>query len=136
MKDRSLSSALHLLLVLAYRHPEVLSSEMLALSMQTNPGVVRRILSKLAKANLVETHRGQGGGSRLAKSLSEITVREVYAALGDEPIFSSFEKKPFKICPVSCGIQGSLNLLYERLEENIYINMAGVKLSELLQNMK
>ena len=135
-KDHSLSSALHILGALAFRHPESLNSEMLAFSMQTNSALVRRLLSKLAKAGLVKTQRGQGGGSYLAKPPEKITIREVYAAVGNQPIFRSFDKKPHKLCPVSCGIGAALKSLYGGFENTLFKDMEKTMLSDLMNKLE
>lgn len=135
-KDHSLSSALHLLGGLAFRYPEALSSDMLALSMQTNAGVVRRLLSKLAKAGLVKTQRGQGGGSCLAKPPEQITIREVYKVLGNQPIFRNFDKKPYKICPVSCGMGTALKSVYDGFEKTLFKDMEKTTLADLVNKLK
>ena len=38
--------------------------------------LLARIMAKLARAGLVESEQGRGGGSRLARPASEITLRE------------------------------------------------------------
>ena len=135
-KDHSLSSAIHLLGALAARHPESLNSEMLALSMQTNAGVVRRLLSRLVKAGLVETRRGYGGGSFLAKSPEKITIKAIYLALGHKPIFRSFEKKPHKPCYVSCGIGAALESIYDGFEKTLLKDMEKITLREVIDKLK
>jgi DNA-binding IscR family transcriptional regulator len=76
------SVALHLLSHLAeVREPQ--TSEQLAACVATNPVVVRRTLAGLRDAGLVSAARGTGGGWRLARPAAEVTLRDVYAALGE-----------------------------------------------------
>ena len=61
-KDRSYTTALHILAALAFYPGGLLSSEDLAKSLKTNPGLVRRILLKLSKKGLITSFKGKGGG--------------------------------------------------------------------------
>jgi Rrf2 family protein len=79
--------AAHMLGMLACAEREAkcsLTSESMARSIQTNPVVVRRLLRDLARAGLVETKRGVGGGVSLARGPEEITLRDVYEAVEED----------------------------------------------------
>jgi Rrf2 family protein len=76
-----LTIALHILGFLASREGEPLTSELLASTYGTSPVLLRRVLAKLQRAGLVETRRGVGGGSVLARPAEEINLREAYEAL-------------------------------------------------------
>src|ERR1700733_2778887 len=114
-KDQRLSSAIHILIALDYIGG-FLSSQHLAVSLQSNPGFIRRIMSQLSKAGLIVTEKRKGGGSKLARDPSKITIGDIYLALGHNRIFKSFEKKPFEKCRISCCIKSSLDSVYEDIE--------------------
>lgn len=76
------SVALHVLAHLA-RSREPRTSEDLAACVETNPVVVRRTLAGLREAAIVTSSRGTGGGWLLARDAADITLRDVYAALGE-----------------------------------------------------
>jgi Rrf2 family protein len=77
--------AAHALAYLAHKGanaPErAVSSALLAASMPTNPVVVRRVTAQLARAGLIATRPGAGGGAWLLKPASEITLDEVLKAV-------------------------------------------------------
>ena len=75
------SIALHILGFLTARGGEPLTSEVLAETYGTSPIVLRRVLSKLQRAGLIETRRGVGGGSVLARAPKDIDLREAYEAV-------------------------------------------------------
>ena len=60
------------------------NSEMIAESVNTNPVVIRRILSKLRDADLVDSKSGPNGGSEIARHPSKIKLSEIYEAVDDE----------------------------------------------------
>ena len=134
-KDRSLTTAIHILAALAHQYPKLMSSEDLAVGIKTNPGLIRRVILKLSEQGLVESVKGKGGGNRLAKTADKIELDEVYLAMKDTPLFGSFDKEPFKACPVSCNIGGVLTDVYEGLENDLIKNMKKIKLSEIMQNL-
>jgi DNA-binding IscR family transcriptional regulator len=76
------SVALHVLAHLV-EVPAPQTSEHLAACVGTNPVVVRRTLAGLRAAGLVASSRGAGGGWVLARDAAAITLRDVYAALGE-----------------------------------------------------
>lgn len=51
--------------------------------MMTNPVVVRRVMGELREAGLVGSAKGHDGGWRLLVPPEKITLRQVYAALGE-----------------------------------------------------
>jgi Rrf2 family protein len=80
-----LSLALHALLHLS-EHPEAMTSEALAACAGTNPVVVRRTFAGLREAGIVVSRKGRGGGWRLARPASEITLAQVQRALDERSV--------------------------------------------------
>lgn len=135
-KYQQLSMAIHLLCALALKGPEGYRSRELAASLQANPAFVRRVLSRLAKAGLVVAEKGIRGGCRLAKSADRITIGRIYEAVGPSRIFKSFEKKPYKKCPVSCAMKPALDRLYADFEDAMFERMNAVTLRQFLKKLK
>lgn len=77
------SVALHILLLIASDTADEATSARMALSIGTNPVVVRRIAGHLARAGLIAVQRGPGG-ARLARPASEITLKDVWRAIHPE----------------------------------------------------
>lgn len=86
-KDTRLSDVLHVLLHLD-NVKEPITSEILAKSMGTNPAVFRRTMAGLREAGYVSSGKGHGGGWMLARPLREITLLDVYSALGRPTLFA------------------------------------------------
>lgn len=77
------SVALHILVLIARDTADEATSARMALSIGTNPVVVRRIAGHLARAGLISVQRGPGGAS-LARPAEEITLRDVWRAIHPE----------------------------------------------------
>eukprot|EP01030_Chromulinospumella_sphaerica_P011227 gene11227-11029_t len=77
--------AAHALAYLAHKEADAparaVSSAQLAASMPTNPVVVRRVTAMLAKAGLIATRMGAGGGAWLTRDPAKITLDEVLRAV-------------------------------------------------------
>src|SRR4030088_1208624 len=101
--------AVHVLAVLAYKEGDRVTSAFLAGSVNTNPVIVRRLLLALQRANLVETRKGAGAGSRLRRSPGRINLAEVYRAVEAAEPFASPSRKPNAACPIGNCIQKTLD---------------------------
>lgn len=67
---------------LARREPgEVVRSEVIAAAQGIPASRLAKVLQDLARADLVRTYRGSGGGVALARPPGQITVRQVYEAV-------------------------------------------------------
>lgn len=107
MKSSRLSVAVHILTLLESEGGGPLSSDYIAGSVNTNPVVVRRMLSVLGRAKLVTTQLGAGGGARLARPAEAITLRDVYDAVEERELFAMHDA-PNPRCPVGRHIGAAL----------------------------
>ncbi len=86
------------------------TSDFLAGSINTNPVIIRKILTQLKNAGLIKVARGTGG-IELTKDLSEITFYDVYEAI--EPVEGGdlfrFHEAPNPQCPVGRNIHALLD---------------------------
>jgi Rrf2 family protein len=76
----------HALALLASDPERTLTSDEIATAIDTNPVVIRRILSALQEAGLVSSQKGPTGGSRLAQSAKKISLAAVYEAIERRPV--------------------------------------------------
>ena len=90
----------------------------------------------MSKAGLIITEKRKNGGSKLAKDPKKITIGDIYIALGNNRIFKSFDKEPFKESKVSCSIKGSLDSIYEDIESTILNRMNKITLEQVIKKMK
>src|SRR5690349_21618846 len=100
--------AVHVLAVLAHAQGDRLTSAQLALSVNTNPVIIRRLLLALQRAKLVETSKGAGSGSRLSRSPARINLADIYCAVERPDPFARPHRKPNAECPVGSCIMDAL----------------------------
>ena len=87
-----------------------ITSEFLAGSIQTNPVIIRKILSQLKEAGLIRVRRGTGG-CELAKEPADVTFLDIYRAVeavADGKLFR-FHDSPNPECPVGRNIHALLD---------------------------
>jgi DNA-binding IscR family transcriptional regulator len=109
---------------------------MLATSAKTNAGLIRRLLSKLSKAGLVDSKKGKDGGNTLCRSCTKISMRDVYEAISDTPLFATFEKAPEKQCNISCQIGEVLCDAFKKVEKSTLLKMEDIKVNDLAKKIK
>lgn len=85
--DSRLPRVLHVLLHLD-QSEEPVTSEHIGRMLNTNPSLVRRTMAGLREAGMVSASKGHGGGWVLSRSLEEITLADVYTALGSPQLFA------------------------------------------------
>jgi Rrf2 family protein len=81
------STGVHALVLLALEPEALQTSETIAGKLATNPVVIRRVFSLLRQAELVTSHKGPSGGTQLARSAKEITLKDIYRALEPSALF-------------------------------------------------
>jgi len=128
--------AVHVLAVLAYKEGDRVTSAFLAGSINTNPVMVRRLLSSLQKARLVETCKGAGAGSRLSRSPRRINLAEVYRSVEDCESFAKPSRKPNTACPVGHCILDALSRIFCSAQKAMERDLAKTTLADVIDAVK
>ena len=105
--------AVHILTLIAREEGRPVTSEYIAGSVNTNPSLVRRLLSHLTRAGLTTSQMGAGGGALLARPADRITLRDVYRAVDEGEVFGLHRERPNPACPVGRNIQSLLEARFE-----------------------
>lgn len=129
-RDSRLSGVLHVLLHMAERE-EPIPSEVLASAMNTNPVVIRRILAGLREQGYVRSEKGHGGGWSLACNLSEITLRDIYAALGCPSLLVMGNRTEAPGCLVEQAVNTALNQAFQDAEALLLTRLGEITLAML-----
>lgn len=130
-KDTRLADVLHVLLHLD-QIQEPVTSDVLARSMGTNPAVFRRTMAGLRNGGYVVAVKGHGGGWKLALPLSEITLLDVYLALGRPTLFAIGSRSDRPECTVERNVNGALKDTMAQAEALFVERFESVKLDTLM----
>ncbi|MFC4636828.1 Rrf2 family transcriptional regulator [Deinococcus hohokamensis] len=123
------SIAVHVLALLN-AFPEPMTSEEIAGSVGVNPVVVRHVTGLLRRAGLLDTQRGVPG-ARLTRPAEEITLLDIYRAVGAPDSVLKLHQKPNPACPVGARIQGVLDEVFSQAQAALEARLAQVRLSEV-----
>ena len=130
------SVAIHVLTLLAALPGELLTSDRIAGSVNTNPVVIRRILGQLKQAGLVEV-RAAAGGTYLRRDPAALTLLEVYQAVeASEPQLFSIHERPNPHCVVGRSIQAVLDSTLQRAQAALEQELAATTLAQVLAQVR
>ena len=135
MVNQQFTFAVHIMTALAFSPDEVMDSQTLAASVNTNPVVVRRLLLALRRAELIETYAGKHGGARLGKKPERIRLVDIYDAVESRPVIPINERKVFKPCDVSCQMKNIMSTVAESTEQAVRRHLRGITLAQLVRKV-
>ncbi len=127
--------AVHILTLLETEGARPVTSAYIAGSVNTNPGVIRRLLSMLARAGLVRSQLGAGGGAQLAKPAAQIRLLEIYRAVESADVFALHHSPPNPKCPVGRHIQPALSNVLGRAERALEEELGAVTVAEVARSV-
>jgi DNA-binding IscR family transcriptional regulator len=134
-RDIRLSGVLHVLLHMAH-HDGPMTSEVLAQAMQTNPVVIRRIMAGLREHGYVASEKGHGGGWTLACDLAKVTLRDVYAALGNPSLLAIGNRTEAPGCVVEQAVNAALGESFDAAEAFLLARLGEVTLAALAESVR
>lgn len=138
MLDTRFSVSIQIMMSVAHysNKGELTNSDYLANALDTNPTFIRKLVSKLVDAQLIESFRGKGGGIKLAKTPNNITLYEIYSASTCEKKIINIHNKPIKKeCSISTCIGGVLDEILCGVEDKIEEFLGAKKLSDLMKKV-
>ena len=112
---------------------ELLTSEEVAASVNTNAVIIRRSLGELRRAGLVNVRHGAGAGWSLARAPEEITLLDVYEAVEQDPLFGMHRTEPNLECPVGKGIRPALGHVYGEIEQSLRKELERTSIADVLR---
>jgi len=130
------SVAIHIISILKLYGDPMPTSEYIAGSVNTNPVVIRRILGMLKQAGIVDMKRGTGG-SYLLKEAYDITLLDVYKAVGsvEEGELFQIHDNPNPECPVGANIQEVVNASLISAQEAMEAVLQKITLADITKNL-
>lgn len=129
------SNAIHILAYIEiFKGTDILSSEMIARSVETNPANIRKIMSNLKRAGLINTVTGKAQPT-LAKQPEEISLLDIYRSIEGETNLIEVDHKTNPNCLVGANIQTVLTEKYAQLQESVEAEMKQISLAEIITDL-
>lgn len=128
--------AIHILALLAQAGDELVTSECMAGSVNTNPVFIRRVLGFLSRAGLVTSQPGAGGGWRLQRDPASITLLEVYHAVNGGQVLAMHHSQPNPDCLIGRNIQRTLTVYFDEAQRAFEQALAGQTIALVLQTAR
>lgn len=131
MKSTKFVTACYIMSFVGAHQPRMLATATIAKWVDTHAARARQIVAQLVKAGLLDATRGGGGGVKLARKASDITLLDIYDAVGetDLPFFSV--DNPFSRWADHCSVHDVLTGLRQSIETQARQKLRTVKLSEV-----
>lgn len=126
-----LSDAIHLLSYLDIYKDGDLSSKAIANSIESNPSIIRQLMSDLRKAGIIETQKGKAAPI-LKKDPKDISLYDIYQAINMDHTLLHIDPKTNPKCIVGGNIQQSLNHFYDEIEDFAYTRMKQITLADVI----
>lgn len=122
--------AVHIMTLLDDKQDEVVTSEVIADSLNVNPALARKELGTLIRNNLVCSREGKNGGYRLARPAAEIRLSEIYDCVKPDAILGKAKNRPNPSCSVGKKINDKLDRLNEAAEGSVRQFLGSITLAD------
>jgi DNA-binding IscR family transcriptional regulator len=111
--------------------PGPITSEALARVMNTNPVVIRRIMTGLRDRGYVHSEKGHGGGWTIACDLGVITLRDVYDALDEPELLALGNRTEAPSCLVEQAVNAALGETFDAAKALLLRRFGEISLAAL-----
>lgn len=122
--------AIHILTLLNKAGDELLSSDFIAGSLNTNAALVRKEISNLRNHGFIASKEGKGGGYALGKPAAAISLADIYKTVKISAILGTSKNQPNPACPVGRQINGEINKLYNDVDQAVLKQLDSISLEK------
>lgn len=134
-RDNRMSRMLHVLIHLGQRTKPATSEEIAGM-LGTNPVVVRRMLAGLRDKGYVGSEKGHGGGWKLVCGLDDITLLDVYQAIGSPPLFGIGQKLDRPDCLVEQAVDARMEQSLGEAEALLMSRFGAITVDDLAKDFE
>ena len=134
--DTKFSVAVHILILVSESQPSF-NSDQMAMSVGTNASYVRKILSLLKKAGIVDGHRGISGCT-LRIAPEQLTLLQIYQAVMEQPKphLLDIHQNPSDVCIVGRHIRPVLSGMFAGVEDAFARSLASKTLADCIAGIR
>jgi len=134
-RDTRLSRMLHLLIHMD-KMEGCVTSETISKMLRTNSVVVRRMMAGLRERGYVRSEKGPGGGWRLNVDLGDMSLLDVYRAVGSPTIFAIGPDGGETECLVEHAVDDAIMEALGEAEARLLSRFEGLSVADLAQDFK
>ncbi|MGN7383558.1 Putative HTH-type transcriptional regulator ywnA [Chlamydia abortus] len=127
--------AVHMLVFIARGQFDQVTSEEMAESVNTNPVVIRRILCRLARGNLVISQPGALGGTKLSRPADQITLLDVYHVIEGCEAYCLHKSQPSETCVVGRNMLPVLEGIMQEAEAAVKEKLSRYTIEDVLRQV-
>lgn len=136
MKNEQFSSALYVVIVLARNKKIKMNSRKIAMGLKTNPVVVRRLVTQMAEAGILEARKGRDGGVWLSRDPQSITLADIYKAVCTRDLIVGFDRPKARFCPVSCSMKTIVKKISSRVEKDLFKSLSQFNIADFTKGLR
>lgn len=126
--------SIHILSLVALKKQDSITSDYIAHSVNTNPALVRRLMSDLKKAGFLQTQT-KIGVTGLLKDPKDISLLEIFQAVETNQDLFAIHQDTNKACPVGAKIGSVLQQLNGKVQSVFELELASLHLSDILSGL-
>ena len=126
--------SIHILSLIALKKGNSITSDYIAESVNTNPALVRRLMSGLKKAGLIQTQT-KIGVTGLMKDPEEISLLEIFKAVEDRQDLFAIHSDTNTACPVGAKIGCVLEHVNGKIQSSFEEELESLHLSNILAGL-
>lgn len=132
--DTRFSVAVHALILIA-ESDVLLTSEQIAASAGVNPSYLRKVLTSLRNAGIIQAHRGVKGFA-LNTEKASLSLLRIYRAVSDgDPLLFDIHQNPNDRCVVGRNIKPVLGGMFREFESALSLKMQKTTLKDCIDEI-
>lgn len=126
--------SIHILSLIALKTEESITSDYIAGSVNTNPALVRRLMSDLKKSGLIQTQT-KVGVIGLLKPPEKISLYEIFKAVENRQDLFAIHSDTNQSCPVGAKIGCVLEHINGKIQTDFEEELKSLYLSDILDGL-
>ncbi len=134
-RDRRLSRIIHVLIHMD-RHGKRATSDLIAAKLHTNPVVVRRAMAGLRDMGIVSSEKGHGGGWVMQRELSQISLWDIYRAVGTTTLVNVGPSADRTDCLVEKSIESRIGSAVAAAESVLIARLSEIMVADLADDFE
>ena len=126
--------SIHILSLIASKKGESITSDEIAKSVNTNPALVRRLMSDLKKSGLIQTQT-KIGITGLTKTPEEISLLEIFKAVETRQDLFAIHSDTNTKCPIGANIGCVLEHMNRKIQSSFEVELGNLNLFNILEGL-